>query len=212
MWQPDLVGADLRVEAAPDAADEVLDLARRLDPAEAGPTDDERELGGSLRRIVLEVGALEHLDDPVAEGERIGQRLHPDRVLGDAVDPERGGLAAEGDHQAVVVEPMQVAVAAHDRHLLRVEVDLLDVGGDRPARRPAHLGAQGGHAVARLELAGADLREERREEREVLAADEPDLDVVPPPRERARGAFAVSTPAKPPPRIRTRCGQGGSDR
>ena len=180
---PDLLGPDLRVEATPHAADEVLDLARGLDPAEPRPTDHEGELRGTLVGVLLEVGALEHLDDPVAEGERVGERLHPDRELGDAADPERGGLAAQGHDQAVVVQPMQVAVAAHDRHLLRVEIDPLDVGGDRPARRPSHLRAQCRHAVAGLELPGADLRQERREEREVLAADEPDLDVVAPPRE-----------------------------
>ena len=100
MWKLQLVGADLRVEAPPDAPDEVLDLARRLDPAEPGAADDERELRLPLFGVALEVGTLEHLDDPVAEGERIGQRLHADRVLGDALDPERGRLAAERDDQA----------------------------------------------------------------------------------------------------------------
>ena len=128
--------------------------------------------------IGLELRSLEHLDDPVAQRERIGQGLHADRVLGDALDPERGRLAAERDDQRVVVEPMQVAVAAEHGHHLAVEVDLLDLGRDRPARGPAQLRAQRGDAVARLEHAGADLRQERREEREVLAADEPDLDVV----------------------------------
>ena len=78
----------------------------------------------------------------------------------------------------VVVEPMGVAVAAQDHDLLRVEVDLLDLRGDGPARRSLQLRAQRGDAVARLEHPGADLGQERREEAEVLAADEPDLDVV----------------------------------
>src|SRR4029079_9836102 len=111
---PDLLGPDLRVEAPPHAADEVLDLPSGLDAAEPGPTDDEGELRAALIGVLLEVGALEHLDDPVAEGEGIGQRLHPDRELGDAADPERGGLATQRHDQAVVVQPMQVAVAAHD--------------------------------------------------------------------------------------------------
>ena len=179
---------DLRVEAPPDATDEVLDLAGRLDPAEPRAADDEGELRLALVGIGLEVRSLEHLDDPVAEGERIGQRLHADRVLGDAGDPEGGRLAAEREDQRVVVEPMLVAVAADDDHLLRVEVDPLDVGGDGPARRAAQLRAQRGDAVARLEVAGADLGQERREEAEVLAADEPDLDVIPAAASASRGA------------------------
>ena len=100
MWPLRLVGADLRVVAPSNAAHEVLDLAGGLDTGEAGAADDEGELRLPLVRVGLELGALEHLDDPVAEGERIGQRLHADRVLGDAGDAERGGLAAERDDEA----------------------------------------------------------------------------------------------------------------
>ena len=186
----DLVRADLLVEAAPDAAHEVLDLAGGLDSAEPGAAHHERELRAPLLGILLEVGALEHLDDPVAERERIGQRLHADRVVGDALDPERGCLAAEGHHQGVVAEPMRIAVAAGDGDPLRVEVDAGDVTGHRPAGRPAQLRAECRDTVPGLELPRADLGQERREEREVLAADDPDLDVVPSPRqplEMARG-------------------------
>ena len=82
MWHAVSSCRDLRVEAAPHAPDEVLDLAGRLDAAEAGAADDEGQLRLPLVGVRLEVGALEHLDDPVAERERIGQRLHADRVLG----------------------------------------------------------------------------------------------------------------------------------
>ena len=73
---------------------------------------------------------------------------------------------------------MEVAVAAYHRDLLHVEVDPLHLAvtaqldGRRIWARSAVT------AVARLDLAGADLGEQRREEGEVLAADDPDLDVV----------------------------------
>ena len=80
---PKLIGPDLRIEAPADAPHEVLDLAGGLDPAEAGATDHEGELSVARIGILLEVGTLEHLDDPIAERERIGQGLHADRVLGE---------------------------------------------------------------------------------------------------------------------------------
>ncbi len=178
-----LIGLDLRVVVPPQPAEEVLHLTGRLDAAEPTAADDERELRPSLLRVLLQLGALEHLDDPVAQCERIGQGLHADRVVADALDAEGRRLAAEGNDQAVVVEPMDVAVASEDADLLGVEVDGLDLRGDRPARWPLELRAEGGHAVACLELPGAHLRQQRREEREVLAADEPDLDVLTPLRQ-----------------------------
>jgi hypothetical protein len=148
---------------------------------------------------LLELRALQHLDDPIAEGEGIGQRLHPDGVLGDALDPEGRRFAAERNDQAVVVEPMEVAVAAHDDHLVRLEVDPLHLRGHRPARGPSQLGAQRRHAVASLEVAGADFGKQGRVQREVLAVDEPDLDVVPPSRQAlqvARRLDAGESPAE----------------
>ena len=143
MWTPGLALPDLRVEAASHAPDEVLDLAGRLDPAEAGAAHDEGELRLPLVGVGLELSPLEHLDDPIAECERIGECLHADRVLGDALDAERRRLAAERDDERVVVQPMRVAVAAQHGHHLAIQVDRLDVARSPPSSTGAAAGRAG---------------------------------------------------------------------
>ena len=75
----------------------------------------------------------------------------------------------------------------------------MHLGRDAPCRGPAHHAAQRVHDVPRLEDPGADLRQERREEREVLVVHEPDLDVAATAEatlERLRGRDACEAPAE----------------
>ena len=175
---PDLVAADLGVVAAADAPHEVLQLPGRLDAREAGPAHDERQLRPALRGVLFQLRALEHLDQPVAEAERLAQGLHPGRVGRDAGDAERVRLAAHGEHQRVVVQAVSVAIAPQHLDHLHVEIHPLHLGRDAPGARPLHHPAQRADHVARLEGSRGDFGQEGREQHEVVLVDQPDFDVL----------------------------------
>ena len=203
--------ADLGVVATPHAAHEVLQLARGLDARQPGSPDHEGQVRLPVARIVLQLGALQHLDHPVAQAKSVGQRLHAHCVLLETGNAEGVRDPAQRQHQGVVVQAMRVAVAAHDGHHMGLGVDRVDLGGDAPGRLVMKHAAQRRDDVPGLEDAGADLRQERGEEHEVVAADEPDLDVASLPQlslEGLRGHHPgeSTTQDEDPMRPRSACG------
>ena len=102
----DLIVPDLWVVAASQLANETLDLADRLHSARSGTPDHEGQLRLAGCRVLFEVRAFQHLDDPIPQAEGIGQRFHSHRVLIDAGDVEGVRHTPKGHHQRVVGEPM----------------------------------------------------------------------------------------------------------
>jgi hypothetical protein len=80
----------------------------------------------------------------------------------------------------VLQRPARPVERVFDVNAPRCEVDALDLSQD--IARAAQLGADRGDDVARLEVARRNLREHRREHREILAADDGDLGFLRPER------------------------------
>ena len=211
------VGADiglaqLRVVALSHALDEVLDLARRLDARESAAADHEGELGPLLVRVLLQVGALQDLDHAVAQAEGIGQRLHADRMLLHARDAEavasRRPAPAPACRSAACAGRRRVPctfTALPSRSTDSTSAVMHQLLGRRSMPRSGLTTCRGSRAPEQTSgSSGVKSMKLSRLTSQTSTS-------VRRPRRRS-SAWAVMTPAKPPPRIRTRCGHGGSAR
>ena len=144
----------------------VVELGERLDAGVAGPDEHEAELGRVVR---VDRCALELEQDPVAQGDRIGEILESEAVLHEAWYRERPGRRAECDDEPLVadlqlsrerVDPHDPALAIEGAH---APEDELGVWAHLPERHDD---------VARLERSRRGLGEERCVEHEVLARDD----------------------------------------
>ena len=165
------------------AVGELGDLAGHLDPGRAGADDDEGQVVVDVVASVgAELGHLEGSEDPAAELERVVDRLHAGRVLGEVVVAEVGLGGARGDHQRVVGRDRRAAEhLAGDLALLEVD------GGDLAEQDLRVLLAAEDLTRRRRDLAlgedaGRHLVEQRLEEVVRGLGDHRDLDVGPPQR------------------------------
>ncbi len=109
---------------------ELPDLASQLNAGRARPDECEGEPVAAFGRIVGGLGHLERADDPAADGERVGDRLHARCELRELIVPEVG-LPHPGGHDEVVVREFDPAAPGPDRgHTLGVNIDAGRLGHD----------------------------------------------------------------------------------
>ena len=161
----------LRARVALDrVGGEVLQLGERLEARVAAADEDVGQKLLAPRRVLGGVRALERLDHVVAQPDRVGQALEPDRVLVEAGNGQRARDRADGDEELVVADLLVLALVRRERQRAGLGV----VGGDRAEAQVRALQdvAQRRDDVARLQRPGRRLRQERRVEHEVDVVDE----------------------------------------
>ena len=147
--------------------DELPQLGQRLDARVAGTDEDEDEVAARVARVGL--GEVELAEHVVAQADGVAEVLERHRVLGQPRDRQHPGDRTQGDHEAPVGH-LDVPELGLDRDRPRGLVqrrdpaaELLGVRAHHPQR---HVG------VPRLERAGGDLGQQRREEHRALGADD----------------------------------------
>ena len=168
---PSLVLRDVGVVLRQVLPVQLGERAGALDPGRAGADDDdvERAVVDQVRVAVRRRPAFEHV---VLQAHGVGQRVHRERVLGGAGDPEEIHGRPEPEHEVVVRDGPHLG----ERHLALVQVD----PGDR---RLLHLDVrmvveQVAERMAdrgRLEEVGRDLVQERLERVVVVLVDDEDV-------------------------------------
>ena len=156
--------------AADRVGGEVLELGERLEPRVSAADEDVGQELLAPCGVLARVRHLQRLDDVVAEPDRVGESLEPDRVLVEAGHGDRARDGAHRQHELVVAELLGLAVVA-------AQLDGAGRGIVSVDRPEAQIGAledlaQRGHDVARLQQAGRGLGQERRVEHEVDVVDE----------------------------------------
>jgi hypothetical protein len=91
-----------------DVGGEVLQLGQALDAGVAAAHEHVGQELLALARVVDRLGHLERAQHVVAQRDGLGQRLEPDRVLGQAGDRQRP-RPAQRDDQVVVLDALVVA-------------------------------------------------------------------------------------------------------
>ena len=162
-----------------DAVHEGGQLAEQLHPDQPAADDHEREELRFASRVGFHVGALEPLDDVVAEQQGVGEGLEREGVLR-AGDHVPVGPGPQGQDQLVVGQLATLPGGSQADHA-PVQVDALDGGLDEPGG--AQEGADGEGAGAQVQGPREDLEQQGRHEHEVVPAHQDDLDVRPPPEE-----------------------------
>ena len=99
---PGLGGVDVPERALEGVVGQFRDLPGHLDTGGAGADDDERQQLLAAFRVAGPLGLLERTEDPAAQFQRVVDRLHAGRELGEVVVAEVGLAGARGDDQAVV--------------------------------------------------------------------------------------------------------------
>jgi hypothetical protein len=114
-------------------------------------------------------GGLQPRQHVISEVNRLGQRLEAERVLGEARNRQRADNGAECDDEIRVPEPEDALVG------LNLNAALAGVVGENAAEHevcvPAHR-SEGDDGVPRFKRPGCRFRQHRREEHEVLGADD----------------------------------------
>ena len=153
------------------------DLPGDLDAGRPAADDDEGQPRAPRLVVVLDLGFLEGAEDPLALGERVGERLHPGRELRELVVPEVRLPDAGADDEAVVGKRQRLPVRANRGDLFCSDVDRRHVG---QLHRRVLLALQDVAGRRRdlscREDAGGDLVEQRLEEMVVRPVDERHLD------------------------------------
>ena len=171
----DLVAVDVP-EAARALADEVVHLGDGLDAGESTARHHEREERAPDLEIALDVRLFQHVDDVVAQHQRVAEVLEGQRVLGEAGLAREARHVAERDDEVVVLErqrPRPEAGAHGDDLVLEV---------DRLHRACVEVRARAEPADRRNDVEdpdapGDDLGEHGLEHEVVVLVDERDLDV-----------------------------------
>ena len=147
--------------------------ARELDAGGPAAGDDERQPLGPPRGVVLALGRLEGDQDPSPDLERVIDRLEAGRVAGPLVVAEVREPGAGGDDEGVVGD--RPAVGHGDLALRRIDPDrLAEEDGGVPVASQDR--AERLRDVAGRDRAGRDLVEQRREQVEVAAVDDGQVD------------------------------------
>ena len=172
-----LGGVDVPEAALERLVGQFLDLAGHLDAGRTRADDDERQQLLAALRVAGALGLLERAEDAAAQFERVVDRLHAGRELGEVVVAEVRLARARGDDQAVV----RRAVGVPEQHRvdgLILEVDVRDVAEQ-------HLGVlllaqdqpRGRGDLALGDDAGGHLVQQRLEQVMRRAGDQLDVDV-----------------------------------
>ena len=158
---------------------ELGDLSRDLATGRSAADDGEGKPPPALGLRRRRLGQLERREYPPAQVERVVDRLHRERVLGELLVAEVRGRGSGGDDQAVVGERALASPRpdGEDRPVLDIEagdlgqldVDVLVLAHDAPERR---------RDLAHREDSRRDLVEQRLKEVVVRTVDERDLDVA----------------------------------
>jgi hypothetical protein len=160
-------------------------LAGGLDAREPAAHDRHGQQPLALGAVVRHRRRFERADEPVAQADRVVERLEPERVAVRAGDPVRRALRAQRDHELVVA---QLRRLARDRVPRRdaapLEVDALHLAQHEGGVR--YRGAERLGDVARLDRPARHLGQHRREQRVVLTVDRDDVQVGAAPAQRAR--------------------------
>jgi hypothetical protein len=123
---PDLLGPDA-AEAAGGDPHEVVQLGHRLHAREPAPRHHEREQRASHGRVLLDVGLLQRVDEPVAQGKRIPQVLERQRILAQTGLAGKRRHGTERHHEVVEVQMvLPAAEPGGGLHAPVLEVDRLD--------------------------------------------------------------------------------------
>ena len=180
---PHLVRADAREVLCDRLPRQDRERARHLDAGRAAADDRERQPLRAGLGVGRPLGLLERAEDPVAQVDRVRERLQPARHVLPLVVAEVGRLHPAGEDQAVVADPL--AALEDDLPLLDVEVH--DLGHQHPGARIApQRDPDRRRALARRHRAECHLVEQRLEQVVVLAVDHRHVDVgvLQPPRRR----------------------------
>ena len=170
----DVTAQDIAVEAH-GGVEEVVHGGDSLDAGESPAGDEHGQQRRSRVARALEIRLLQVLNELVAQMDRVTERFHRHRPLGESRDAVEVGDGAEREDEVVVGQfVVMVSAVVRHRDASRGEVDLLD-GADEEPRALQQL-AQGVHDVDDVEIARRDLVQHRGEEKEVLAAHERHLD------------------------------------
>ncbi len=154
---------------AQGVAYEVGQLAERFDPRVARADEDEGQLAAPMGLVGGRGGGLQSPEDVVPEVDRIREILEAEPVVGEPGDRQHAGNGSDCDHELRVAD-REHAVLGLDPDEPSFRVELVGVSEEQ-LRVRAHQ-PQWDHGVPRLERARGGLREERREEHEVLGADD----------------------------------------
>jgi hypothetical protein len=168
--------------------EEIGQLCQRLDSCVAGAHEDEAEVALGVVRGQRRVRELQLAEDVVAQVDGVRKALEPQAVFGEAGDRQRSRDRAEGDNEPLIVDlpELELGLDAH-RSRRSVEADRLP---EEEIRLAAHH-AQRDDDVARLEGSRGGLREDRRIEHEVLAADDGRALLAEEPRDVGAGEAAA---------------------
>jgi hypothetical protein len=150
-------------------ANEVGELGQCFDPRVACADEDEGQLAAAVRLGGGRGGDLEPREDVIPEMDRVAQGLEAERVVGEPWDRQCPGDGSERDDEVVVVDP-EDALLGLDLYASPVAV-VRDGTSENEVRVWAHDPERHDH-VPRLECARGRLRQHRREEHEVLRADD----------------------------------------
>jgi len=99
---PHVLDVETRIVLHQDEPDQLRERARHLDAGRAAPHHDERELGPAALGIGLEHGALEGVQDLVADADRFRDVLETEPVPRHACEAEVVRLAAHCEDEVVV--------------------------------------------------------------------------------------------------------------
>ena len=161
--------AETRAVVARDLVQEVVDGADRLDTGEPAARDGDREQCPPARRILLDLRSLQQPDQPVAQHQRIMDRLHAMDVRAQAGREAR--LRARRNQQVIEGDRARAAIGAighgdgpsREVHRRGVRLEELDAAQGLAYRHDDRAGIQASRR---------DLVQHRREEKEVLRVDE----------------------------------------
>src|SRR3989304_291681 len=90
-------------------AQKIVDGGNGLDAGKTSAGDGESEQLFRWQGRALEIGFFEMFDEPVAQIDRVGERLHRQRVLFETWDGVEVSHRTEGEHEMVVVKLMGMA-------------------------------------------------------------------------------------------------------
>src|SRR5437016_9970129 len=95
-------------------AQEIVDARDGFDSGEAATCNDKGQQRRAFRPRAFRIGLFEMRDQPIAQLNRVAERLHGQRAFGDAGKIEEIRYRPEREHEMVVFECMGVSIKAAD--------------------------------------------------------------------------------------------------
>ena len=158
-----------------DQVDDLRQRSRQLDACRASADDDEAQHAAALRLVLLDlVGALEHMEDMVADVQRFLQRLHREGILLDALHAEEIRRRARRQDEIIVghlavVRDDDLALLVQAAQSCHEEIDVLVV---------AEEGADGVGDLVRRKERSRKLVKQRLEKVKIAAIDDHDVEAL----------------------------------